>query len=81
MGRNLLFIGLAFSMIVGSPEAKETTPPVDMEFIEFLGTFDKDIDPLMLADAPKLKNVPEKSSQRGSSHGKKDTKQKDAGDE
>jgi hypothetical protein len=81
MGRNLLIIGMAVSMIVGSTEAKETTPPVDMEFIEFLGTFDKDVDPLMLSSVPKSKNVPPKSPPRGSSYGKKDTKQKDNADE
>jgi hypothetical protein len=52
-----------------------------MEFIEFLGTFDKDFDPLMLSNMSKLKNAPPKTSQRGSSYEKKNMKQKDDADE
>jgi len=81
MGRNLLIIGLAALMLVGSPMAQERTPPDDMEFIEFLGTFEKDVDPFMLTNMSKLKKVPPKSPQKGSSYEKKDTKQEDARDE
>ena len=78
---NLLIIGLAALIFVRSPEAQETKPPDDMEFIEFLGTFEKDVDPLMLGNMSNLKKVPQKSPPRGSSHEKKDTKQEDDGDE
>ena len=81
MARNLLIIGLAALIFVRSPEAQEATPPDDMEFIEFLGTFEKDVDLLMLGNMSNLKKVPPKSPQRGSSHEKKDTKQEDDGDE
>jgi len=81
MGRDLLFIGLAVWMIVGSSMAQEGTPPDDMEFIEFLGTFEKDVDPLMLTNPSKLKNVPPKSPPRGSSYEKKNIRQEDDADE
>jgi hypothetical protein len=81
MGRNLLIIGLAALMLVVSPAAKETTPPDDMEFIEFLGTFEKDVDPLMLLNLSELKKVQPKSPQKGPSDGKKNMKQEDARDE
>jgi len=68
-------------MFVGSPSARQATPPDDMEFIEFLGTFEKDVDPLMLPDMSELKKVPPKSLQKGSSYEKKNMKQKDAADE
>lgn len=77
MGRKALMIVLGVLMFVGSPFAQKATPPDDMEFIEFLGTFDKDVDPLMLSNMSKLKNAPQKSSQRGSSYEKKKTKQED----
>jgi hypothetical protein len=81
MGRNLLIVGLAALILVGSPRAKEVIHPDDMEFIEFLGTFEKDVDPLMLPSMSELKKVPPKSPQKGSSYEKKNTKQKDATDE
>ena len=81
MGRSLLIIGLGVLMFVGSPSAQQATPPDDMEFIEFLGTFDKDFDPLMLSNMSKLKNAPPKTPQRGSSYEKKNMKQKDDADE
>ena len=81
MGRNLLIIGLGVLMFVGSPSAQQAVPPDDMDFIEFLGTFDKDVDPLMLSNMSKLKSPPPKSSQKGPSYEKKNTKQKDARDE
>jgi len=81
MGRSLLIIGVGVLMLVGSPSAQQATLPDDMEFIEFLGTFDKDVDPLMLSNMSKLKNVPPTSAQRRSSYEKKNTKQEDDADE
>ena len=80
MGGNLLIIGFGVLMFAGSPSAQKATRPDDMEFIEFLGTFDKDIDPLMLSNMSTSRNAPPKSPKRGSSYEKKNTKQKDDAD-
>ena len=74
---NLLMMGLTALMFVVSPVAKETTPPDDMEFIEFLGSFEKDVDPLMLPNKSELKKVQPESPQKGPSYRKKNTKQGD----
>ena len=81
MGRNLLIMGLAALMLVVSPAAKEATPPEDMEFIEFLGSFEKDVDPLMLPNRSELKKAQPESPQKGPSYRKKNTKQGDVRDE
>ena len=81
MGPNLLIMGLTALMLVVSPAAKEATPPEDMEFIEFLGSFEKDVDPLMLPNMSELRKVRPKSPQKGPSDEKKNMKQGDAKDE
>jgi len=81
MGPNSLIIGLTALMFVVSPVAKEATPPDDMEFIEFLGSFEKDVDPLMLPNKSELKRAQPESPQKGPSYRKKNTKQGDVKDE
>jgi len=81
MGPNLLIMGLTAWMLVVSPAAKEAAPPEDMEFIEFLGSFEKDVDPLMLPDKSEWKKVQPESSPKGPSYRKKNTKQGDMKDE
>jgi hypothetical protein len=86
MRGKLLIIVLVVLMLAGSPAAQEVTPPDDMEFIEFLGTFEKDSDIQMMASMPELKNVPpqsqpETSSQVYFSYEKKNTQEGDDEDE
>ena len=80
MGRSLLIMTLVGVLLIGSPAAQEASAPDDMEFIEFLGTFEKDVDPMMLSDTPDLKKAPPKSPQKGS-YGRKNTKQEGGSDE
>ena len=81
MKRNLLMIGLSVLLLRGTAAAEEPKHSMDMEFIEFLGTFEKDVDPLMLSDTAEPKKDSLKSSPQGPSYERKKAKQKDTGDE
>ena len=78
---NLLIVVLTAWVFAMTPAPKEATPPDDMEFIEFLGSFEKDVDPLMLPNKSELKKAQPESPQKGPSYRKKNTKQGDVRDE
>jgi hypothetical protein len=63
-------------VFIGSSAAQEVTPSDDMEFIEFLGTFEKDCDIQMMATMPELKEVPPQSQSEISLHEEKNIQQK-----
>ena len=77
----LLIIGLMVLLLVGHPAAQEVTPPDDMEFFEFLGTFEKDTDMQMMDSMPEQQNVPQQSQSGTSSHEEKNTQEGDDKDE
>jgi hypothetical protein len=68
----LLIIGLVVLVLIGSSAAQEVTTSDDMDFIEFLGSFEKDIDIQMMATMPALQEAPLQSPLATSSYGEKD---------